>query len=306
MSAPAGKDPPLSRSSRQRLLAEIAALNHENAKLVTIRDALIRQADRNHDLAGGAYKLFQSVPDIETSVEKRIQRLARAMSEAKIARRQLQQALDSIGEGFILYDSDDKIVLCNRKYREIFPDMQDLLKPGTSFQDVIRRAAETGLIAEAVTDPQAWIAARTSYHRSSGIQFEQLLGDGRWIQISERATDEGGRVTVVSEITHFKRMEETRRLSSTAKRSDVLATTVASIAQGVIVFDGRLNLVTWNSQAAMLLNLPYVEMHEGVGVRRLLQLVWRHGAQITRERKREIYDWIRTLGRRYPLRIEIT
>lgn len=291
--------------TRHELEAEIAALRHENAKLVTIRDALMRQVDRKHDLTGGAYKLFQSVNGIESSVEKRIQRLARAMSEAKIARRQLQQAIDSIGEGFILYDRDDRIVLCNRKYREIFPELEDLLKPGTHFQDVISRSAESGLIAEAVTDPQAWIAARAAYHRSTFGQFQQLLSDGRWIQISERMTEDGGTVTIVSEITHFKRLEETRRLSSTSQ-ADVLATTVASIAQGVLVFDSRLDLVTWNSQAAMLLNLPYVEMHVGAGVRRLLRLVWQHGAHVPRGRKREVQQWIADPRKRYPLRIEIS
>lgn len=294
-----------SRPTRRDLESEVAALRYENAKLQTIRDALMRQVDRKHDLTGSAYKLFQSVNEIENSVEKRIQRLARAMSEAKIARRQLQQAIDSIGEGFILYDRDDRIVLCNRKYREIFPELEELLKPGTHFHDVIRCAAESGVIAEAVTDPQAWIAARISYHRSSFGQFQQLLSDGRWIQISERATEDGGKVTVVSEITHFKRLEETRRLSTMAD-SDVLATTVASIAQGVIVFDSTLSLVTWNSQAAMLLNLPYVEMHAGAGVRHLLNLLWKHGAHVPRGRKREVQQWMSDARKRYPLRIEIS
>jgi len=293
------------RTTKRGLEAEVAALRHENAKLRIIRDALMRQVDRNHDVTGNAYKLFQSVNEIESSVEKRIQRLARAMSEAKIARRQLQQAIDSIGEGFILYDRDDRIVLCNRKYRDIFPELEDVLKPGTHFHDVIQRAAESALIAEAVTDPQAWIAARISYHRSNFGQFQQLLSDGRWIQISERATDDGGKVTIVSEITHFKRLEETRRLS-TMSQSDVLAVTVASIAQGVVVFDSSLNLATWNSQAAMLLNLPFVEMHVGVGIRQFLHLVWQHGAHVPRGRKREVREWIGDARKRYPLRIEIS
>ncbi|MDJ0931723.1 PAS-domain containing protein [Breoghania sp.] len=186
----------------------------------------------------------------------------------------MQQAIDSIGEGFIiLYDGDDRIVLCSRRYRYFFPALSDILVPGTHFNDIVQRAAETGAIMEALTDPQAWLAARVERHLRKHCQFQQLLSDGRWIQISERDTEEGGRVVIVSEITHFKRLQETRCLSDMAKQPDLLVATVASIAQGVVVFDAELRLVAWNSQVAMLLNLPYVDMHSGMGVRALLRLV---------------------------------
>src|SRR3546814_19338012 len=99
------------RSTRTDTPFPYTTLFLSNAKLTTVRDALIRQVDRSHDFTGNAYKLFQSVAELETSVEKRIQRLARAMSEAKIARQQLQQAIDAIGEGFILYATNDPIFL---------------------------------------------------------------------------------------------------------------------------------------------------------------------------------------------------
>ena len=297
---------PLPAPSQHELEARIAALEDENAKLKTVRDALIRQVDRSHDFTGNAYKLFQSVAELEASVEKRIQRLARAMSEAKIARQQLQQAIDAIGEGFILYDSNDRIVLCNRKYHDFFPMLGDLLKPGTHFSDIIQAAAEAGVIVEAVTDPDAWITSRVEYHRRKSCQFQQLLSDGRWIQISERATNDGGKVTIVTEITHFRRLEETRRLTKVAEQSGLLATTVANIAQGVVVFDAELKLVAWNSQAAMLLNLPYAGMHSGMRLKDLARDVARYGAEVPKERRREVYEWIGNVKKRYPLRVELS
>ena len=293
------------RLSRRDLELQLEELARENAKLRIIRDALMNRVDRGYDPGGKALRTANSVTELEASVEKRIQRLARAMSEAKIARRQLQQAIDSINEGFILYDQDDLIVLCNRKYRTLFPELADILHPGTGFIDIIRKAAEVGVVAEAVTDPQAWIAARVEHHRQDWSQFQQLLSDGRWIQISDRKTDEGGTVTIVSDITHFKRLEETRRLTQLADQKDLLVWTVASIAQGVVVFDKDLRLVAWNSQAAMLLNLPYVEMHPGMGVRELAKLAWRHGARLSVDRKREVEQWINSHTNRYPLRLEL-
>lgn len=295
--------PPVSSDSD--LEREVARLERENEKLTTIRDALISQVDRDPDFSGKSYRVFQSIGELDVNVEKRIQRLARATSEAKIARRQLQQALDSINEGFILYDRDDRIVLCNRRYGILFPGLADILHPGTTFQEIIERAARAGIVAEAVTDPDAWIASRIAHHRSPSSQFQQLLADGRWTQISERRTDEGGTVTIVSEITHFKRLEETHRLSEMAEESDLLVRTVSSIAQGVVVFDKELKLRAWNSQAAMLFNLPYVDMYPGMDAPQLIKLMWKHGAKISVERKREARQWIEDPQARYPLRLEL-
>jgi len=295
-----------SAATRQDLEARLEALEQENRKLKTVRDALVRQVDRSHDFTGNAFKLFQSVAELETSVEKRIQRLARAMSEAKIARQQLQQAIDAIGEGFILYDNTDRIVLCNSKYRDFFPGLSDILQPGTHFNEIVRMAAESGFIVEAVTDPEAWISSRVEYHRRKNCQFQQLLSDGRWIQISERSTNDGGKVTIVTEITHFRRLEETRRLTKVAEQSGLLATTVANIAQGVVVFDPEFKLVAWNSQAAMLLNLPYAGMHSGMRLQDLVKQVRRYGAEVPKERRREVFEWINNVKKRYPLRTELS
>src|SRR5690606_16510862 len=87
------------------LSQQLEALQRENHKLRTIRDALMQRADGENDLGRAGYMLVQPVIDVETGVERRIKKLARAVSEAKIARRQLQQAVDAIAEGFILYDA---------------------------------------------------------------------------------------------------------------------------------------------------------------------------------------------------------
>ena len=297
--------PPSPAPSLAELQREVDRLKQENSKLVTIRDALISYVDRGPAYLGRPSRVFQSIAELDVNVEKRIQRLAHATSEAKIARRQLQQALESINEGFILYDREDRIVLCNRRYGILFPSLADILQPGTSFQEIVERAARAGIVAEAVTDPDAWIASRIEHHRRPRSQFQQLLADGRWIQISERRTDEGGTVTTVSEITHFKRLEEARRLSKMAEESDLLVRTVSSIAQGVVVFDKELKLRAWNSQAAMLFNLPYVDMHPGMDARQLIKLVWKHGAKISIEGKREARQWIEQPRNRYPLRLEL-
>ena len=67
------------------------------------------------------------------------------LREVAEARQRLVDAIESISEGFALYDAEDRLVLCNSRYREIlYPRHSDRLSPGTHIRDIIRRAAERG------------------------------------------------------------------------------------------------------------------------------------------------------------------
>ena len=71
---------------------------------------------------------------LERSLELSSQELSDARDEATAARRRLTDALESISEGFFLYDADDRMVLCNTRYRELFPAMADVYQPGLEFE----------------------------------------------------------------------------------------------------------------------------------------------------------------------------
>ena len=82
------------------------------------------------------------------------------------------------------------------------------LTPGTTFESIIRRAAERGYIRDAEGRVEEWIAERLSRHRNPGEPQVQRRGDGRWIMISERRITGGGTVAVYSDITELKQREE--------------------------------------------------------------------------------------------------
>ena len=122
--------------------------------------------------------------------------------------RHLVEALESISEGFSLYDADDRLVLCNRRYRELlYPGIKEPIAPGTSFERIIRTAAERGLIVEAIGRVDAWVEERMERHRNLRGPHIQRRSNGRWIQINERKTADGGIVAVYSDVTALKRSE---------------------------------------------------------------------------------------------------
>jgi len=130
------------------------------------------------------------------------------LREIAEARQRLVDAIESISEGFALYDKDDRLVLSNSRYRELMhPGTEDISRPGTLFADVIRAAAERGLVSEAQGRIEEWVAQRLAQHRDPTGPHVQRRDKDRWIQISERKTADGSTVAVYTDISELKQHE---------------------------------------------------------------------------------------------------
>jgi signal transduction histidine kinase/DNA-binding NarL/FixJ family response regulator len=130
----------------------------------------------------------------------------RAQAEADAARTRLVEAIDNINEGFVLFDADDRLVLCNQHYRDCYLLVADLMRPGTTFEEIVRRGLERGQEPKNAASLDARVAERLAQRRS-GLSFEQELSDGRWLKVSDRPTREGGFVGIRTDITELKRRE---------------------------------------------------------------------------------------------------
>jgi len=128
------------------------------------------------------------------------------LREIRAARQRLTDAIESISEGFSLYDADDRLVLCNSTYTELlYPGLEDIVTPGTPFETIIRSAAEHGLISDAHGRIDEWVAERLESHRKPGRPHIQRR-EQHWIQVSEFKTEDGGTVAIYSDITELKQM----------------------------------------------------------------------------------------------------
>ena len=137
------------------------------------------------------------------------------------------EAIESISEGFVCYDGEDRLVICNSCYR-------NLLYPGLDIESdrrharsraIIRRAAERGYVKDAEGRVEEWIAERLRQHRNPGEPQVQRRGNGRWVMVSERRTEDGGTVAVYSDITELKQREQdlTEKSAALAALSSKLA-----------------------------------------------------------------------------------
>lgn len=140
------------------------------------------------------------------------------LREIEKARQRLVDAIENSSEGFAFYDAQERLVICNTRYKELlYPGTEVTIEPGMKFEAIIRRAAENGLIPSAKGRIDEWVTERLGTHRNPGEPQLQKRGDGRWIQISERKTQDGSTVAVYSDITELKQREQDAEEANRAK-----------------------------------------------------------------------------------------
>jgi len=185
---------------------------------------------------------------LERSLKLSSTELSEARDKATQAQTRLTDALGSISEGFYLFDADDRMVLCNSRYRELYPGVADLMQPGLEFEHLIKTVVERGIVADVAARPQEWVEQRLARHRNPRGSFLHHQWDGRWIQISERKTQDGGTVGVFTDVTELKRREEelaaARDKATEAQRR--LVDAIESISEGFSLYDADDKLVIYN------------------------------------------------------------
>jgi adenylate cyclase len=139
------------------------------------------------------------------------------LRDIETARRRLIDAIENSSEGFAFYDPDDRLVLCNTRYKELLYTNTDIdIEPGTAFETIIRRAAENGHIVDAEGRMEEWVAGRLAFHQHPGEPRIQQRSGGQWILITERKTGDGGTVAIYTDITDLKQRQEELTTKSNA------------------------------------------------------------------------------------------
>ncbi|MDK9556498.1 PAS domain-containing protein [Marinobacter sp. M216] len=194
----------------------IAALEAENERLRKIRDALIERVESGSAHKPEPYAAFEHSVVLAEQVRERTDALNQAMEElkgsnkalnrareeAETTRQRLSDAIESIADGFVLFDHQHRLIQSNSRFRSYW--RQAGLAPpvaGTSIVDVKAQALTSGLIQEEHSHPD-----------SEGVVF--LLANDRWVQMTERPTREGGLVVLYSDITDVKNSEMARRIKA--------------------------------------------------------------------------------------------
>ena len=116
-------------------------------------------------------------------------------------------AIEAIPDGFVLFDREERLLTCNQRYRDIYPETAPAMVAGARFEDILRFGLERGQHREAVGREEEWLSERLAQHRAGRGVWEQQLADGRWIRAHDHPTPDGGRVGLREDITEVKEHE---------------------------------------------------------------------------------------------------
>ena len=140
-----------------------------------------------------------------------------AQARLKQASDRLHGSIDALDDAYALFDADDNMVLCNQRYRDLYPLMGELMQPGARFEDIVRAGAERGQYADAIGRVEEFVAERLATHRQASSTVTRRLGDGRTLRIGERRMADGHIVGYHVDITDFVRATEAAQEASRSK-----------------------------------------------------------------------------------------
>ncbi|HSG71876.1 MAG TPA: PAS domain S-box protein, partial [Planctomycetaceae bacterium] len=128
-------------------------------------------------------------------------------AELRKARAQLLDAIESLDAGLAMYDSDERLVVCNSRFKKFYGQAANAMIPGTPYEELLRTYYRSGIVPRTSMSEDEWVAMRLYSFRNPGEPTEQRLQD-RWVRISDRRTSDGGVVSLRTDITVIKQLQE--------------------------------------------------------------------------------------------------
>ncbi|WP_093382733.1 PAS domain-containing hybrid sensor histidine kinase/response regulator [Pseudomonas sp. UC 17F4] len=240
-------------------LAELQRANH---KLLRINAALIERLESGAARPDDSYAAFQHSVVLAEQVRERTDALNQTLVElkasnhllsearlrAETAHQHLVDAIESISDAFVLFDPDLRIVLFNSRFKAFWAGSRLRIISGMRLAEVKRLMHSSGLLREELR----------------GVSDEHLLyrlHNGRWLQVSERPTQDGGRVMLFTDITEVKHSETRRREQAVAQKSYLLQRAVDNLSQGVAMVNADGVLELWNRRFLELSGLAPIAAH---------------------------------------------
>lgn len=210
------------------------------------------------------YAAFEHSVSLAELVKVRTEELNEALAAIKLSNKALEQAnavtarvsqqmedaIESISDAFALFDASHRLLRYNRHFEELWHSVGYKLRTGDVLAKLDLLADKLGLIAE-------------SYPATDSRAKVYLLKDGRWLQMSERTTSEGGLVLLYTDITDLIAHETQQREDALAQQAELMTRTIDNLSQGIVLADETGTPKLWNSRFTALTGISSGKLEQG-------------------------------------------
>ncbi len=227
-------------NTEQWLKERIAAHGKEGEALeVEYRNGRWIKAQDRRTRSGYIIKTYEDI----TELKKREFRLVESSRVAKTIQKRLEDAIESISEGFVLFDSDDRLVTCNKNYRKLIGQASKKIRSGVPRLELIEAVAAIRFKGRPKKERENWIKLRLKHHNSPGKALECEFPNGSWIRYQDFKTNDGGRVSLYADITEKK--ENELALIKSEKRFNQA---IEGLPDGLVIYDEKDRLILCNGR----------------------------------------------------------
>ena len=223
----------------------------------------------------GSGSIYRDI--LPSIVEQLVKRSAESQRAAETERalfaseQRLRGAVESLSEGFALFDADDTLVIANAMYLEKNPLARDFEEKGICFEDLVRYSFRHRLIKDEFGTEEEFVANRMRQHQTPKEPILRNFADGSWHMVKENRTPDGGWALTFTDITEMKKAEQLALDSERRYKASLENTTVGSI-----VIDRAGFIEVFNSAAEQMFGYRSAEV-VGSSVNNLMPEFDEHG-----------------------------
>ncbi|HEU0060525.1 MAG TPA: PAS-domain containing protein, partial [Hyphomicrobiaceae bacterium] len=230
-----------------------------SARIQELADGRIISVVRRQMPNGGRIVTHEDITErqkLNAQLQRQHQHLRQQEEKLRAQNLQLDVALNNMSQGLCLFDANQRVVIANRRYADMYGISPDLLREGTSLQQILEARASVGLYDNEAARQWAHDGLLNAHKQAADIV---PLSDGRLVCVLRRQVAGGGLVSTHEDVTERERLREQ------------LDTALNNMAQGLAMFDAELRLVVANRRYAEIYGFEPAELRPGTQLRQLVE-----------------------------------
>jgi diguanylate cyclase (GGDEF)-like protein/PAS domain S-box-containing protein len=235
-----------------------------------------------------------------------LRREERIEAEREQVQQTLADAIEVMPDGFAIWDRDDRMVACNSRFRTLYEKSAAEIRPGVSFEELVRFGARNGQFPQAGDDIEGFVAATVDWHRSTEGSIERALPNDVWLRITESRISNGGIVGIRTDITALK--HATDRINSVVEELSAqnvslrerdraiglqnmrFDATLNNLSQGLIMVDHLEQVTVFNRRFLEIFGLALQLDLYGMPLAGMMEAIVARG-HFSAEEGEDIYRW---------------